>query len=68
MKKHVVFLCVTFFYFFIYADVGDAKTAGIPRRVQEQPGDGRRANLRLRESARPPPLQQRPHAAARLHR
>ncbi|TMS08241.1 Erbin [Larimichthys crocea] len=28
-------------------DVGDAKTAGIPRRVQEQPGDGRRANLRL---------------------
>lgn len=53
---------------FTYPDAGDAKTAGLPGRIEEQPGDGRRANLWLRESAGPPAVQQCPHTAARLHR
>lgn len=56
------------FPLFIHPDGGDTKTAGVPGCVQEQPGDGGRADLRLRESAGPAALQQRAHTAAGLHR
>lgn len=31
----------------MHPDAGEAETAGLLGRVQEQPGDGGRANLRL---------------------
>lgn len=41
---------------FVHSDAGEAEAAGLLGRVQEQPRDGGRANLRLRESAGSPAL------------